>query len=708
MSDVVASVYNSPVTRRSAIMRLVRKLSLQFSCKLCVLALPAVLAGFAAGAPAQMTESSPNGIDTPIHVRVTRPVRPQVIPPTLFGSFLEPIGHSTYGGLWADVVENPSFEEGLWSAGNVENMLRARPELRRASSLGLPLPWQPLDPSQGNRYMPVRGDAANSAQSILIMSLPGKEVGILEQVYLPVRRELAYHGSLWVKHVRGQGTVSISLRRHARPEQTLASTTVNATSATWTRLPFELEIKPNQLAPLEPADLVISLSDDARAMIDNVSLNPADAIDGMDPDVIAMARDLHSPLVRFGGNFTSAYDWTDGIGPIDKRFSKVNLSWGIPEYNTFGTDEFLRFCELIHAQPQIALNLGTGTPHQSSDWVNYVDKHWGDHKGGLLWEMGNELWGDFQVGYPSQQRIAAVTLATSQAVRKVDPNSRLIATGGDEDSFHDWNAQQLTNAVGSFNYLSTHFVVNDNVQLAHASSEFRTMAALALPWGLAERMHAIKQQAAGAGHKDVNVAFTEWLMISESRTGPHFSNMGGALFAGGFLNMVMRNSDVVSVSDMTGILEFGGIWKKRGQVYGAPAYWVLRTYASAEPSMLLSVDSDAPTYSISKGVMRLPEIAHVPYLDIVAAESRDRSKLLLLCVNRHLTRDLTAKIDLSTLGTGGSVKITTIAGENILTENDEEDPQRVVPVTHTRQLAGDLDYTFPNASITVVEIPLKN
>ena len=322
--------------------------------------------------------------------------------------------------------------------------------------------------------------------------------------------------------------------------------------------------------------------------------------------------------------------------------------------------------------------------------------------------MGNELWGDFQVGYPSQQRIADVTLATSQAVRKADPSSRLIATGGDEDFFHDWNAQQLKNSVGSFNFLSTHFVVNDGVQLPHASSEFRTMAALALPWGLAERMHAIKQQAAAAGHKDVNVAFTEWLMISDTRTGPHFSNMGGALFAGGFLNMVMRNSDVVSISDMTGILEFGGIWKKRQQVYGAPAYWVLRTYASAEPTMLLSVESNAPTYSIAKGVMRLPEISDVPYLDIVAAQSKDRSKVLLFCVNRHLTRALKATIDVSSLGiASGAVKITTIASESILTENDEEDPQRVAPVTHTRQLAGNLDYTFPNASITVVEIPLK-
>jgi len=656
---------------------------------------------------AQMTESTSSKPSQLIHVRITRPAQVQVIPPTLFGSFLEPIGHSTYGGLWAEEVENSSFEEGLWSADNVAKLLQERPELRRASSLGLPIPWQPLDSSQGNRYAPVRGDAANSAQSLLIMALPGKEVGILQRVYLPVQRQFTYKGSLWIKRIRGQEPISVSIRRHAHPEQTFGVASVQANSHDWSKLTFELELKAGQIAPLEPADLVISLSNDDRALIDNVSLTPADAIDGMDPDVIAMARELHSPIVRFGGNFTSAYDWKDGVGPIDKRVSKLNLSWGIPEYNTFGTDEFLRFCELIGAQPQIALNLGTGTPAQAADWVSYVNSHWADHKGGLLWEMGNELWGDFQVGYPSKERIAAVTRSTSEAVRKVDPASVLIATGGDEDFFTDWNAEQLKSPRGTFNFLSTHYVVSDDVQLPHASNNFKSMAALALPWGLADRMHAIQKQVNEAGHTDVRVAFTEWLMISNSHAGLNFSNMGGGLFAGGFLNMLMRNSDVVSISDMTGIIEFGGIWKKRGQVYGAPAYWVLRTYAGTHPHSLLAVASDTPSYTISKGVKRLPEIADVPYLDIVAAESEDRTKLILFCLNRDLTRPAKAQIDLRAIGiTQGTANVTVIGGENILAENDEQDPQRIAPASRTMQFAGDFDLTFANASVTVIEIPL--
>ena len=105
---------------------------------------------------------------------------------------------------------------------------------------------------------------------------------------------------------------------------------------------------------------------------------------------------MHPSLVRLGGNFTSSYHWRDGIGPRDKRVNMLNNSWGIPEYNTFGTDEFLGFCRAIGAQPQIALNLGSGTEEEATAWVRYVNEHWDRHSG-LLWELGNELWGNWNL-----------------------------------------------------------------------------------------------------------------------------------------------------------------------------------------------------------------------------------------------------------------------------------------------------------------------
>ena len=70
------------------------------------------------------------------------------IPRTLFGSFLEPIGNATYNGLWAEVLQNPSFESGLWSVASAREMTMDNPELGRSSQMGLPLPWESLHPDQ--------------------------------------------------------------------------------------------------------------------------------------------------------------------------------------------------------------------------------------------------------------------------------------------------------------------------------------------------------------------------------------------------------------------------------------------------------------------------------------------------------------------------------------------------------------------------------
>ncbi|MEK7753037.1 MAG: hypothetical protein AAB654_14030 [Acidobacteriota bacterium] len=104
------------------------------------------------------------------------------IPRTIFGTFLEPIGKSIYPGLWAQVLENPSFEENLWSADSLRRRIEDEPALARASQMGLPHPWEPLDYAQGMRYEPRWRDAANSARSLYLMALPGKETGVRQQV----------------------------------------------------------------------------------------------------------------------------------------------------------------------------------------------------------------------------------------------------------------------------------------------------------------------------------------------------------------------------------------------------------------------------------------------------------------------------------------------------------------------------------------------
>ena len=601
-----------------------------------------VLAAWAQGPARDRT------LEATVTIDVSKPASYK-IPRTIFGTFLEPIGNSIYGGLWAELLQNPSFEDNLWNAGTIQKMLSDEPQLARASELGLPLPWEPLDAKQGNRYEPRWNDAANSYRSLFVMGLPDKQVGVRQKVFLPVHRMLKYVGSLCAKYESGPLEIEVSIRRRGHPEEVFARSKIRSAGDDWKRYEFRLEVEAGKIAPLEPADFVIAVGNESRMLVDQASLMPADNVDGMDPEIIAMAKAMKTPLLRFGGNFTSAYHWRDGIGPRDKRVSMPNIAWGMPEYNTFGTDEFLRFCELIGARPQIALNLGSGTTEEAAGWVKYVNEHWGEHTGGLLWELGNELWGTFQVGYPTRQRVAERTKAFIDAVRKVDPNAKWIATGGDEDFYRDWNETQLTNAE-AFDYLSTHFVVTDDrVEQQNPTADFIAQADFALPVGLERKlreMHDEIQENPQARDR-VKTAFTEWLFWARQGDAPRYDNMGGAICTAGFLNTLMRVADIVPIADMTGIMEFGGIWKKRGDVFGAPSYWAFRMYSNAKVSQIVEARTEVEKYDIEQGSVRLPSIPDVPYLDVVAASNEAGDKLTLFCVNRHVTQDIAARISVA-------------------------------------------------------------
>jgi alpha-N-arabinofuranosidase len=437
---------------------------------------------------------------------------------------------------------------------------------------------------------------------------------------------------------------------------------------------------------------------------------PSDAIEVLDPDAVALAKAMHTPLVRFGGNFTSSYHWKDGIGPRDKRVSMLNNSWGIPEYNTFGTDEFLAFCRLIDAQPQIALNLGSGTADEAAGWVRYINEHWTTHSG-LLWELGNELWGNWNLGYPTRDQLAARTLAFSKVIRAVDPAARLIATGADPDVFKEWNAIQLGNPPGTFDYLSTHFVVGmGSVRAKSTTPDFVAAAAFALPVELERRVQDEQKQIdstqgyAGKAH----VAFTEWLFIGERRNAPSFTNLGGAIVTGGFLNMLMRNSAIVPISDMTGIMEFAGIWKKRSQVYATPAYYAFKMYAGAEAAKRISATANSGAYSIAQGVDRLPDISGVPYLDVVATLSQDGRRLTLFCVNRSLDTDIPSTIQLHHFDPRRTAAVHLLSSASINDVNDEINPENVEPVDTTEAIPSTgWSHVFPHESVTVIAVDRK-
>jgi alpha-L-arabinofuranosidase len=131
-------------------------------------------------------------------------------------------------------------------------------------------------------------------------------------------------------------------------------------------------------------------------------------VKGYRTDVLEALKELKVPVLRWpGGCFADTYHWRDGIGPRDQRPSIVNVFWGgVTEDNSFGTHEFLDFCEMIGTEPYLSINVGSGTVREAAEWVEYVtssnkspmsdlrrqngrEKPWNVK----FWGLGNETWG---------------------------------------------------------------------------------------------------------------------------------------------------------------------------------------------------------------------------------------------------------------------------------------------------------------------------
>jgi alpha-L-arabinofuranosidase len=129
---------------------------------------------------------------------------------------------------------------------------------------------------------------------------------------------------------------------------------------------------------------------------------------GFRKDVLAALQELKIPVIRWpGGCFADEYHWRDGLGPRDKRPVRINTHWGgVEESNAFGTHEFFDLIEMLGADAYIAGNLGSGTPQEMAEWLEYItsdkdstlanlrrkngrDKPWKI----AYWGVGNESWG---------------------------------------------------------------------------------------------------------------------------------------------------------------------------------------------------------------------------------------------------------------------------------------------------------------------------
>src|ERR1035441_7346782 len=182
---------------------------------------------------------------------------------------------------------------------------------------------------------------------------------------------------------------------------------------------------------------------------------------GFRKDVLEAIQGLGVTMLRWpGGNFASGYNWMDGIGPRDQRPARRDDAWGALESNRFGTDEFLKYCERVGAEPYLCINAGLGSVDEARKWVEYCnepgntylaqlrrknghDKPWGVK----YWGVGNEIDGPWQLGHKNAEDYAKFALEAAKAMRRADESIQLIASGssnfGPDSDWVGWNRTVL-------------------------------------------------------------------------------------------------------------------------------------------------------------------------------------------------------------------------------------------------------------------------
>ena len=172
---------------------------------------------------------------------------------------------------------------------------------------------------------------------------------------------------------------------------------------------------------------------------------------GFRKDVLGLLRELRLGVLRWpGGNFVSNYHWADGIGPKDGRPRRPELAWGGEESNRFGTDEYLAYCAELGTEPYICLNMGTGTLEEALAWVEYCnsagDTYWADRRRAngraepyrvTYWGLGNEMYGDWQVGAFTAEEYVREATRWARAIRMLDPQAKLVSCG--MNGWNEWD-----------------------------------------------------------------------------------------------------------------------------------------------------------------------------------------------------------------------------------------------------------------------------
>jgi alpha-N-arabinofuranosidase len=439
-------------------------------------------------------------------------------------------------------------------------------------------------------------------------------------------------------------------------------------------------------------------------------------IRGYRKDVVDALKKIHVPVVRWpGGCFGDLYDWRDGIGARAKRPVRVNVHWGgVTEDNSFGTHEFMDFAELIGADAYVSLNVGSLTPYDNAQWLEYMTS---DSQSSLAnerrkngrakpWKVpfigiGNETWGcggNMRPDYAADVNRRYATFANTPR----EMGSLKIASGSHDDNYEF--AETMMRDGGRFDGLSVHYYTVPRVfrdkgpATGFPESEWASTLKHALHIDEIVTKTAAIMDKYDPGKK-IGLYVDEWGTWYDQEPGSHpgflyqQNSLRDAQVAALSLNIFQRHSDRVkgaNIAQMINVLQ-AMILTDKEKMLLTPTYHVFDMYQAFTGAVPYPATVTGPDYV--QGDTRMP------MADVFAARGKD-GKLVLSIVNTDPNHAVQVITNLT--GTAHGRILSAFAMD---AHNTFESPNMVRPIAFSNSSeGGKMSFDMPAKSVAVVKM----
>ncbi len=441
---------------------------------------------------------------------------------------------------------------------------------------------------------------------------------------------------------------------------------------------------------------------------------------GIRNDVLDALREIDVPVIRWpGGCFADTYHWMDGIGPAEDRPKFVNSTWGgVVEDNSFGTHEFLNFCDLLGAEPYLAVNVGSGTIQEARDWAAYVNSADDSPMANLrrqngrekpwkvkYWGIGNESWGCG--GNMTAEYYSNLFKQFSTFI----PADYKILSGGISDDLN-WtetimkNTRNYSHLIQGYSYhyytICHNWTVKGSATNFTADEWFNTMKnTVFVDKNLSQHSTIMDRYDP---EKKIAIIADEWGNWFDAEPGLNQSllyqqnTLRDAVTAGLYLNIFNNHADRVkmaNIAQMVNVLQ-SVILTNDETIIKTPTFYVFKMYKVHQDATLLPIDLQCADYS--NGTEKIPALS-------ISASSDKNGNIHISIVN--LDPEVSHKLRCEIRGRS----VSQITGEIITADsmnalNDFGVPEEVTISSFSKMRLKDniINVDLPAKSVVMIEL----